>query len=79
MVTPVGHLSVWQAWAWMQPRANMKPRAELAQSAPSAMTRAISKAEVILALQPMRPSPRMLMPTRALCTNINPSRKGMPM
>ena len=37
----------------MQPSANMKPRAELHQSAPSAMARAMSKAVTILPLAPM--------------------------
>ena len=37
----------------MQPSANMKPRAALPQSAPSAMTRAISKALMILPAAPM--------------------------
>ena len=42
MATPTGQQLVWQAWAWMQPTENMKPRAEFAQSAPSASTLAIS-------------------------------------
>ena len=37
VATPVGQWSVWQVCAWMQPSANMKPRAALHQSAPSAM------------------------------------------
>ena len=48
VATPVGQRSVWQAWAWTQPMANMKPRAALHQSAPSAITRAISNAVTIL-------------------------------
>src|SRR5262245_10919460 len=47
LVTPVGHWPVWHCCAWMQPTANMKPRAALHQSAPSAITRAMSKPEVI--------------------------------
>jgi hypothetical protein len=39
---------VWQVWAWMQPSANMKPRAALHQSAPSAIMRAMSKALITL-------------------------------
>jgi hypothetical protein len=50
VATPVGQAPVWQDCAWMQPIANMKPRAALHQSAPSASTRAMSKAEVILPL-----------------------------
>jgi hypothetical protein len=48
VVTPVGQRSVWQLKDWMQPSANMKPRAELHQSAPIAMARAMSKAVAIL-------------------------------
>ena len=36
VATPVGQWPVWQVCAWMQPSANMKPRAALHQSAPSA-------------------------------------------
>ena len=39
VATPVGQRSVWQLSDWMQPSANMKPRAELHQSAPSAKAR----------------------------------------
>ena len=46
--TPVGQRSVWQLSDWMQPSANMKPRAELHQSAPIAIARAMSKAVAIL-------------------------------
>jgi hypothetical protein len=38
----------------MQPSANMKPRAELHQSAPSAMVRAMSKALTTLPAAPIR-------------------------
>ena len=79
MATPVGHLLVWQLWDWMQPMANMKPRAELTQSAPIASTLAISKALTILPLAPNRMLSRRFRPTRVLCTNNNPSRRGMPM
>ena len=34
LVTPVGQWPVWHGCAWMQPTANMKPRAALHQSAP---------------------------------------------
>src|SRR3546814_6603138 len=44
VATPVGQRSVWQLSDWMQPSANMKPRAALHQSAPIAMVRAMSKA-----------------------------------
>ena len=43
VATPVGQRSVWQLCDCMQPSANMKPRAALHQSAPSARTRAMSK------------------------------------
>ncbi len=48
---------------------DMKPRAELHQSAPSAMTRAMSKAVMILPLAPSLMRPRTSMPTSALCTS----------
>ena len=53
VATPVGQRSVWQLSDWMQPSANMKPRAELHQSAPSAIARAMSKAVAILPAAPM--------------------------
>ncbi|MOA12179.1 hypothetical protein D3C78_1321520 [compost metagenome] len=59
--------------------ANMKPRAELAQSAPMASTLAMSKALTILPLAPRRILSRRLRPTRVLCTNSRPSRSGTPM
>src|SRR4029077_16512863 len=72
--TPVGHLSVWQDCDWMQPSANMKPRAELHQSAPSAMARAMSKALTILPAAPSLMRSRTLMPISALCKKLSPSR-----
>ena len=78
VATPVGQAPVWQCWAWMQPSANMKPRAALHQSAPSAMTRAISKAEVILPEAPSLTRSRSPTPMRALWAKDSPSRKGMP-
>jgi hypothetical protein len=75
VVTPVGQWPVWQVWACRQPRANMKPRAELHQSAPVAMVRAMSKAVTILPEEPMQICCRRLTPTRVLCTSISPSRK----
>ena len=62
----------------MQPTANMNPRAALHQSAPKASTRAMSKAEVILPLAPMRIRSRSPTPTKALWAKDNPSRSGMP-
>ncbi|MNE41572.1 hypothetical protein D3C80_1356510 [compost metagenome] len=59
--------------------ANMKPRAELTQSAPMASTLAMSKALTILPAAPMRMLERRFRPTRVLCTNIRPSRIGTPM
>ena len=56
----------------------MKPRAELAQSAPSASTQAMSNALTILPLVPSRIRSRTPAPTSALCTNSRPSRIGMP-
>ena len=78
VATPVGHLLVWQLCDWMQPMANMKPRAELAQSAPVARTLAISKALTILPLAPTLILSRRLRPTRVLWTNSRPSRSGTP-
>ena len=48
---------------WMQPSENMKPRAELHQSAPSAMARAMSKAVMILPAAPILMRWRAPMPT----------------
>ena len=76
--TPVGQRSVWHDCDWMQPSANMKPRAELHQSAPNAMARAISKALAILPLAPILMRSRVLIPMRALCTKLRPSRNGIP-
>ncbi len=59
--------------------ANMKPRAELAQSAPMARTLAMSKALTILPLAPSLILSRRFRPTRVLCTNSRPSRSGTPM
>ena len=78
VVTPVGHSPVWQACAWMQPSANMKPRAALHQSAPSAMARATSKALTTLPAQPMRMRSRKLIPVSVLCTSSSPSCSGAP-
>jgi hypothetical protein len=52
VATPVGQLPVWQVCAYKQPSANMKPRAELHQSAPSVITRAMSNALTSLPAQP---------------------------
>ena len=62
----------------MQPTANMKPRAALHQSAPRAIDRAMSKAEVILPDAPIRIRSRRPTPTSALWTKVSPSRSGMP-
>ena len=43
-----------------QPTANMKPRAALHQTAPSAMTRAMSKAEVLAIRQKHKAGERSL-------------------
>ena len=43
VATPVGQRSVWRFCACTQPSANMKPRAELHQSAPIASVRATPK------------------------------------
>ena len=78
VVTPVGQRSVWQLSDWMQPSENMKPRAELHQSAPIAIARAMSKAVAILPAAPIRMRSRALMPISALWTKLTPSRIGMP-
>jgi len=62
----------------MQPSENIKARAELHQSAPSAIARAMSKAVVILPATPMRMRSRAPIPVSALCTKTSPSRIGMP-
>ncbi len=78
MVTPVGQRSVWQLSDWMQPSENMKPRAELHQSAPIAIARAMSKAVAIFPEAPILMRSRALMPISALWTKLTPSRIGMP-
>ena len=62
----------------MQPIANMKPRAALTQSAPSAITATMSKALMILPLAPSLMRSRKPAPTSVLCTNSRPSRSGTP-
>ena len=79
VATPTGQRSVWQLWDWMQPTANMKPRAALHQSAPSAMARAMSKPDTILPAAPSLMRSRAPMPISALWTKLRPSRIGMPM
>ena len=69
VATPVGQRSVWQVCDWMQPSANMKPRAALHQSAPSASVRARSNAVITLPLAPMRILSRRFRPTSVLCTS----------
>ena len=78
VATPTGQASVWQDWLWMQPIAIMKPRAMLHQSAPSAIIRAMSKADMIMPEQPILTLSRRPAPTSALCTKVSPSRRGMP-
>ena len=56
----------------------MKPRAELHQSAPIAIARAMSNAVAILPAAPIRMRSRALMPISALWTKLTPSRIGMP-
>src|SRR6202162_5965546 len=63
----------------MQPSANMKPRAEWHQSAPSSIVRATSKAVMTLPLAPSRTRSRRLSPTRVLCTSSSASCSGVPM
>ena len=58
----------------MQPNANMKPRAALHQSAPSASKRAISKAVTTRPLAPRRMDCRSPAPTRELWASTKPSR-----
>jgi hypothetical protein len=78
VVTPVGQWPVWQVCAWMQPSANMKPRALLHQSAPRAMARAMSKALTILPAAPILMRSRRFRPTSVLCTRRRPSCSGAP-
>ncbi|MNG04440.1 hypothetical protein D3C84_875710 [compost metagenome] len=51
----------------------------MAQSAPMASTLAMSKALMILPLAPILILSRRFRPTRVLCTNSRPSRRGTPM
>ena len=76
VATPVGHLSVWQDCDCTQPTANMNPRAALHQSAPSDNVRAMSKAVTTRPLAPSFTRPRKPAPTRQLCANVRPSRRG---
>ena len=78
VVTPTGHLLVWQRCDWMQPTANMKARAELHQSAPSAIDRAIADAVTILPLAPTLSRSRMPAPTSVFWTASSPSLSGAP-
>lgn len=78
VATPVGQRLVWQLWDWMQPTANMKPRAELTQSAPKASAPAMSNALISLPAAPIRISSRRPVPTRQLCTKVRPWRRGFP-
>src|SRR6516165_5866792 len=57
---------------------NMKPRAALHQSAPSASKRAISKAVTTRPLAPRRMDCRSPAPTRELWASTKPSRSGVP-
>ena len=70
VVTPTGHLLVWHRWDWMQPTANMNARAELHQSAPIAIERAIAEAVTILPLAPILNRSRTPAPTRVFCTTM---------
>ena len=62
----------------MQPNANIKPRAALHQSAPSANKRAISKPVTTRPLAPRRMDCRSPAPTRQLWASTKPSRSGVP-
>ena len=74
VATPVGQWPVWQVCAWMQPSANMKPRAALHQSAPIAIVRAMSKALTILPARADADARRAgSAPTSVLCTSSRPS------
>src|SRR5262249_10347351 len=75
---PTGHLLVWQRWDWMQPTANMKARAELHQSAPSAIDLAIAEAVTILPLAPILNRSRTPAPTNVFSTVSSPSLSGAP-
>ena len=44
VATPVGHRSVWQRWAWMQPMESIASRPTLTRSHPRAMAAARSRA-----------------------------------
>ena len=78
VATPVGQWPVWQFCAWMQPRAIMKPRPALHQSAPSAIMRAMSKAVITLPAAPILMRWRRPTPISVLCTSSSPSCSGTP-
>ena len=77
-MTPTGHWLVWQRWDWMQPTANMNARAELHQSAPRAIERAMADAVTILPLAPILNWSRIPAPTRVFWTTSRPSLSGAP-
>ena len=75
---PVGQRPEAQLRAWMQPKANIKGRAMLTQSAPSAQCFTISKALIIfpeaaILILDRRPAPRSV-----LSTKTRASVKGLP-
>ena len=78
MVTPTGHLLVWQAWAWMHPTAIIMARALMQKSAPWMMWRTMSWPEVIFPAHPSLMRSRRPEPTSALCMRIRPSTRGVP-
>ena len=74
VATPVGQWSVWQVCAWMQPSANMKPRAALHQSAPSAIdARDVEGADDLAGGSRAGCASRRSAPTSVLCTSSRPS------
>ena len=78
VATPTGHVLVWHVCAWMHPIANIMARADIVKSAPWQMRLTMSMPVATLPLAPILTWWRSPTPTRALCTNISASVRGMP-
>ena len=78
VATPVGQWLVWHFIAWMQPTANIIPRAERVKSAPWMIRVTMSNPLVILPDAPILMCSRRPVPTRQFCTIIRPCVSGIP-
>ena len=78
MATPTGQWLVWHFCAWMQPVAIIMARADMVKSAPWISRLTMSEPETTLPAAPILIMWRRPAPTRALCTSIRPSVRGVP-